>query len=270
MRGPRAVLIASALLALITVGGPVLRRPSAPARLAAAGEPVRIEVRRPREDLILAREPDGRWLVERQNDLADAEAVDLLLQGLSSLEFGPPIAPAAAGLAHGLGPADSARVRVLDQSGRPLFDGQFGRRLFGRSAYFRAADSDPVRMATGLDGELLTRASGQWREPRLLPGGCSEGLEVSARGSWRPVSSTEAAGGLCALRASHWAEGAPEGFAGFERPLLRARTRDGRGFTVGERRGGERLVRVDGRRAQLRIPAAAIEAMAADLLGSSP
>ena len=45
----------------------------------------------------------------------------------------------------------------------------------------------------------------------------------------------------------------------FEQPLLRARTSDGRGFTVGERRGTERLVRVDGRQALLRIPAAAIE-----------
>jgi len=265
----RALLFAILLLTVVGLGGPCRREP-APARLASGPEPSRIEVRRPREDLILSREAGGEWLVERLNDLADAEAVELLLSGLRSLEFGPPIAPAGAGLASGLGPADSSRVRVLDAAGRPIFDGLFGRRLYGLSSYFRARDQDEVRVATGLDPELLLRSGGRWREPRLLPGGCDGGLEVFTRGSWRPLLSTAAVSGLCALRASHWTADAPEDPAGFDRPLLRARTPDGRGFTVGGRAGSERLVRVEGRRSLLRIPAAAIEAAASDLIDSKP
>lgn len=260
------VIFASALIGL--EGLRSWRAPS-PQRLGSGNEPVRIEVRRPREDLILTREAGGPWIVARQDDLADGEAVELLLSGLRALTFGPPVAPPAAGLASGLGPADSSRVRVLDEAGRPLFDGLFGRRLLGRSSYFRGADRDPVRVATGVDPELLLRSSAQWREPRLLPGGCAGGLEIFARGAWRAVPA-ERARGLCAIRASHWATGATEGLAGFELPLLRARTPDGRGFTVGERRGAERLVRVDGRAALLRIHAAVIEAAAADLIPSIP
>lgn len=270
MRASHAVFLTIFALALIGLGGLRAWRAPVPARLRSGAEPARIEVRRPREDLILSREAGGPWVVARQDDLADAEAVELLLSGLRSLSFGPPVAPSGAGLASGLGPADSSRVRVLDEAGRPLFDGLFGRRLFGRSSYFRASDQDTVRLATGVDPELLLRSSGQWREPRLLPGGCAGGLEIFARGSWRRLLNAQAASDLCALRASHWATGTPEGLAGFDRPLLRARTTDGRGFTVGERRGGERLVRVDGRTALLRINAAAIEAAAADLIRSSP
>lgn len=269
MRASHAVFLVIFLLAVIGFGGLSSWRAPPPAPLASGPEPARIELRRPREDLILARDAGGEWRVERQDDLADAEAVELLLNGLRSLTFSPPVAPPKAGLASGLGPADSSRVRVLDAAGRPLFDGLFGRRLLGRSAYFRARDEDAVRVATGVDPELLLRSSGQWREPRLLPGGCPGGLEVFARGDWRTVPA-DAARDLCALRASHWATGTPEGLAGFERPLLRARTPDGRGFTVGESRGGERLVRVDGRRSLLRIPAAAIEAKASDLVSSLP
>ena len=257
------------VLALIGFGGLRSWRSPAPASLRSGAEPVRIEVRRPREDLILTRDAGGPWVISRQDDLADSEAVELLLNGLRTLEFGPPITPSDAGFASGLGPADSSRVRVLDSAGRPLFDGFFGRRVFGRSCYFRADDRAPVRLANGVDPELLLRSSAQWREPRLLPGGCADGLEIFARGAWRRVP-TDAARELCALRASHWATGTPEGLAGFEAPLLRARTPDGRGFTVGERRGAERLVRVDGRLSLLRIHASAIEAAAADLITSTP
>lgn len=274
MRASHAAFIAIFLLAAIGLGGLSSWRAPGPARLISPTEPARIEVRRPREDLILTREAGGPWLVESrvaglENDVADAEAVALLLNGLRSLEFSAPVAPGSAGLASGLGPADSSRVRVLDEGGRPLFDGLFGRRLFRRSVYFRARDEDAVRLAIGADPELLLRSNGQWREPRLLPGGCADGLEILARGSWRLVPA-EAVNELCALRASHWATGTPEGLAGFDRPLLRARTPDGRGFTVGEGRGGERLVRVDGRKSLLRIPAAPIEAAAADLIGYLP
>lgn len=269
MRAKHAVLIAALAFALIGFEGLRSWRAPAPARLGPESAPVRIEVRRPREDLILTREAGGPWMIARQDDLADTEAVELLLSGLRALAFGPPVAPSAAGLASGLGPADSSRVRVLDAAGRPLFDGLFGRRLFGRSAYFRAYDQDAVRLATGVDPELLLRSSAQWREPRLLPGGCAGGLEIFARGGWAPASN-ERARELCGLRASHWATGTPEGLGGFDRPLLRARTPDGCGFTVGERRGAERLVRVDGRDALLRIPAAPIEAAAADLIRSTP
>lgn len=269
MRASHAVFAAIFSLLLIGFGGLRSWRAPVPARLTAGSEPARIEVRRPREDLILTREEGGSWIAAKPDDLADARAVELLLSGLRSLEFGPPIAPPGAGLAAGLGAADCVRVRVLDSAGRPLFDGLFGRRLFGRSAYFRADDREPVRVATGVDPELLLRSSGQWREPRLLPGGCPDGLEVFARGAW--LRAPEGlANELCALRASHWATGTPEGLAGFERPLLRARTPDGRGFTVGERRGGERLARVDGRKSLLRIPAAAIEEAAANLVSSFP
>lgn len=265
MRARHALFLTIFALAFIGLGGLRSWRDQAPAPLLRGAEPVRIEVRRPREDMIITREAGGPWVVARQDDLADAEAVELLLSGLRSLSFGPPVAPAGAGLASGLGPADSTRVRVLDEAGHPLFDGLFGRRLFARSSYFRASDRDAVRLATGVDPELLLRSGAQWREPRLLPGGCADGLEIFARGAWR-AAPAERAGELCALRASHWATGTPEGLAGFDLPLLRARTPDGRGFTVGERRGGERLVRVDGRTSLLRIPAAVIEAAAADLV----
>lgn len=268
MRAQKLAVAAASALALLALGGFLSWRQPGPSRLRS-GDPVRIEVRRPREDLILTREAGGPWLVPRQDDVAEAESVELLLGGLRSLEFGPPVASPSAGLAHGLGPADASRVRVLDEAGRPLFDGLFGRRLFGRSAYFRPTDRDAIRIATGVDPDLLLRSSAQWREPRLLPGGCAAGLEVFARGAWRPVADAEAARVLCSLRASHWATGTPEGLAGFDRPLLRARTPDGRGFTIGERRGAERLARVDGRSSLLRIPAAAIEAAAADLVGSA-
>ncbi len=269
MRAIHAVSVVIFAFALIGLGGVRFWLASSPKHLAAGAKPSRIEVRRPREDLILTREDERPWIVARQDDLADAEAVELLLSGLSALAFGPPVAPPAAGLAYGLGPADSSRVRVLDAAGRPLFDGLFGRRLLGRSAYFRASDRDSVRVATGVDPELLLRSSAQWREPRLLPGGCAGGLEIFTRGAWA-LAPAERARELCALRASHWATGTLEGLAGFDRPLLRARTPDGRGFTVGERRGGERLVRVDGRSELLRIRAAAIESAAADLIKSSP
>lgn len=269
MTASRAVPLAVLALALAGLGGLRAWRHAPPAPLPAAALISRVEVRRPREDLILAKGDDGVWAVEKHDDLADAEAVERLLAGLRALQFGSPIAPSAAGVAAGLGPADSARLRVLDSSGRALFDGLFGRRLVGTSAYFRASDRDPVRVASGLDPELLLRSGAQWREPRLMPGGCPAGAEAFTRGAWRVIASTQAAG-LCALRASHWATGTPEGLAGFEQPLLRIRTSDGRGFTVGERRGSERLARVDGRKALLRIPAAAIEAAAADLVSSPP
>ena len=266
MRAIYAVFAVILALALAGVAGLRARRPPAPAALTPEGAAVRIEVRRPREDLVLAREAGGPWTVARQDDLADAEAVELLLSGLRTLSFGPPIAPADAGLAGGLGPADSARVRVIGGDGRTLFDGLFGRRLFGRSSYFRASDRDEVRLATGADPELLLRSSAQWREPRLLPGGCAGGVEVFARGAWTPVADEDAARALCGLRASHWETGGLEEPAGFDAPLLRARTPDGRGFTVGARRGRERLVRVDGRTPLLRIHAASIETLASDLI----
>jgi hypothetical protein len=265
MRARHAVFAATFLLAFAGLGGLRSWRSPAPEGLRPESEPARVELRRPREDVVLVREAGGPWTVDRQEDLADSEAVSKLLAGLRALEFGPPVAPSGLGAASGLGPADSTRLRVLDEGGRVLFDGLFGRRLFGRSSYYRAHDRDEVRLAAGVDPELILRSSAQWREPRLLPGGCPGGLEVSAGGAWRPVPE-EAAKGLCALRASHWATGTPEGLAGFDAPLLRARTADGRGFTVGERRGRERLVRVDGRTALLRVHAASIEAAAADLI----
>jgi hypothetical protein len=268
MKASRAAFAALFVLALIGFGGLSSWRGKAPEPLAAGSEPTRIEVRRPREDLILTRAPGG-WIVTRQDDLADSEAVEALLSGLRSLALGPRVAPDSESAAHGLGPADAARLRVLDSGGHALFDGYFGRRLFGRSSYFRAGDGEPVRVATGVEPDLLLRSSGQWREPRLLPGGCPGGLEIFARGAWRPVSKDRERE-LCSLRASHWATGSPEALAGFERPLLRVRTPDGRGFTVGDRRGNERLARVDGRIPLLRIPAAAIEQAAADLIRSTP
>lgn len=268
---PRHILALAVLaLSLAGLGGLRAWRRGKPARLSAASAPARIEVRRPREDLILVKGDDGAWVVEKHDDLADAEAVARLLAGLRAIDIGRPIAPPEGGLAAGLGPADSARVRVLDAAGKVLFDGLFGRRLLGRASYFRGWDGDSVRVASGLDPELLLRAGAQWREPRLLPGGCPGGVEVLVRGEWRPAGDKEAAREVCALRASHWATGTPEGLGGFETPLLRVRTPEGRGFTIGERRGGERLARVDGRKELLRVPAAAIEAAASDLVSSEP
>jgi hypothetical protein len=267
MSAGRIILLTISVIILVGLGGVRSWLGQAPAPLRGEAAPARIELRRPREDVILTREMGGPWIVARQDDLADAESIDLLLNGLRSVSFGAPVAAADAGAASGLGPADSTRVRVLDEAGRTLFDGLFGRRLFGRSAYFRASDRDAVRLATGVDPELLLRSAAQWREPRLLPGGCAGGLEIYARGAWR-AAPPERARELCDARASHWATGTSEATAGFDRPLLRARVRDGGGFTVGERRGSERLVRVDGRTALLRMPAAAVEAAAADLIGS--
>lgn len=269
MRASYAAVVILLILAFLGLGGLRVWLTKTPTPMRLGSQSVRIEVRRPREDLILTRDDGGPWVVSRHDDLADAEAVELLLSGLRSLEFGSPIASPEAGLASGLGPADASRVRVVDAAGRPLFDGLFGRRLFGRSLYFRATDQDEVRLATGVDPELLLRSSAQWREPRLLPGGCAAGLEVFTRAAWRAIPA-ERASELCELRASHWATGTPEGLAGLDAPLLRVRTPDGRGFTVGERRGSERLVRVDGREALLRIPASTVEAAAADLIGSTP
>ena len=265
MRASHAFFAVILVLALAGLGGLRYWRSPAPKALPRESDPARIEIRRPREDVVLVRRAEGDWRVLRQDDLADAAAVDQLLAGLRSLEFGPPVASSEIGAASGLGPADSTRVRVLDAGGRALFDGQFGRRLFGRSCYFRARDGDGVRVASGADPELLLRSNSQWREPRLLPQGCPDGVEVSANGERRLVAG-EAAEKLCSLRASHWATGALEELAGFDAPLLRARTPDGRGFTVGERRGRERLVRVDGRAALLRIHAAYIEDAASDLI----
>jgi len=265
MRPARLFLAVMLVLALIGLGGLRAWRDQAPVRMHSGNEPVRVEVRRPREDLILVRDAGGPWTVARQDDLADADAVERLLSGLRSLTIGAPVAPPSGGFASGLGPADAVRVRVLDAAGGVLFDGLFGRRLLGSTVYFRASDRDHVRVASGLDPELLLRSSAQWREPRLLPGGCADGLEVMAHGRWRPVAA-DTAKALCSLRAAHWAAGALEGLAGFELPLLRARTPDGRGFHVGERRGRERLVKVEGRRALLRVHAAVIEAAAADLV----
>jgi len=241
------------------------RRTLEPSALRADRDPARIEVRRPREDLILTREKDGPWRVTREADLADGEAVEQLLGGLRALEFGPPLGADEAAAASGLGPADNSRVRVLDSAGAVLFDGYFGRRAFARSAYFRAGEHAPVRLASGLDTDLLTRPSSQWREPRLLPGRCASSLEASAGGPWRRVSD-ENARELCALRAVP----VPDAPGGFDKPLLKIRAAGGGGFTIGERRGGERLVRVDGRSALLKIPARAIEETAADLIGSKP
>lgn len=268
MNVARAALVAASAAALLGIGGVRLWQSPTPSPLRS-GEPFRIEVRRPREDLVLTREPGGPWVVARQDDVADAESVELLLSGLRSLSFGPPVAAATAGVASGLGPADSARVRVLNSASRPLFDGYFGRRLFGRSAYFRVGDRDEVRVATGVDPELIRRNPSQWREPRLLPGGCAGGLEILKRGAWKTVPA-ERARELCALRAAHWANGTGETFAGFDMPYLRVRTTDGRGYTVGDLRGQERLVKVEGRSALLRVSGSALEAAAGDLIGSAP
>jgi hypothetical protein len=268
MRPARAVLSGlSALLALAAISLSV-RRPADPPTLAAAGEPVRIELRRPREDLLLNVGSDGSWYVAREADLADGEAVTQLLAGLRALKFGPSLTAETA-LASGLGPADSTRLRVLDASGLALFDGYFGRRAFGRSAFFRARDGEAVRLASGLDPELLRLPSAQWRQPRLLPGGCPTGIEVADRGAWRRVAD-DAARGLCALRVSSWAAEEVGDTETFARPLLKVRTLEGKVFTVGGRRGVERLARVDGRAALLRIHADAIEAAAADLVNSKP
>ncbi|MBI5246857.1 MAG: hypothetical protein HY923_06720 [Elusimicrobia bacterium] len=243
--------------------------PADPSALPAGSDPARIEVRRPREDLILARDPAGAWRLGRTNDLADAQAVELLLGGLRALTFGPALGSDSAVLASGLGPADSLRVRALDSSGAVLFDGVFGRRAFGRSAYFRAKEGDAVRLASGLDPEPLLRPVARWREPRLMPGGCSAGLEIAGRGGWRRVSD-DASRALCALRAERWSAADAEAPGGFDKPLLKVRAPDGRGFTVGERRGDARLARVDGRAGVLEISARAIEETAADLIGSKP
>lgn len=264
-----ALIAAFAVLAALAAAGLDAWRHPKPAALRADREAARVEVRRPREDLILTREAGGSWLVARQDDLADAEAVERLLSGLRALTFGPALGAADAAVASGLGPADSLRLRVLDDAGHALFDGEFGRRVFARSAYFRSRDGDPVRLATGLEPELLTRPATAWREPRLLPGGCADGLEVLTPGRPRAVPAA-AARRLCALRAVRWADGNPEALAGFDRPWLKVRTPDGRGLTVGERRGADRLVRVDGRAALLRVSASALEAAAADLIGSKP
>ena len=269
MRISHAIFTGFSAIAAVSTIGLGAGRPAKPSALLTRDEPARIEVRRPREDLILTRDQGGPWIVARQPDLADSEAVELLLSSLRTIEFGPALGPADSAPASGLGPADSIRLRVLDSANKELFDGYFGRRVFSHSAYFRVGEQDAVRWASGLDPELLRRPSAQWREARVLPGGCQSGLELFARGAWRRVAD-DAARELCALRASRWAADTSEDLIGFERPMFKARTSDGRSFTVGERRGAERLVRVDGRAALLRIPAQIIEAAAADLIGSKP
>ena len=263
------LLAAGTALFLTGLAGERAFRNGPPASpLSKSRAPDRIEVRRPREDVILET-GEGRWRVERQgNDFADSEAVESLLSGLRALAFGPAADDGASALAYGLGPADSTRVRVLDRSGSVLFDGRFGRRAFARSAWFRASDRDAIRLASGLDADLLARSSAEWRERRLLPGGCPEGLEFQRGKTWLKAPE-ETAKELCALKAARFADGADEAVAGFDKPLLVARAADGRSFEVGDRRGGERLVRVAGRFALLRAPAGPLEA-AAYLLRSMP
>ena len=109
--------------------------------------------------------------------------------------------------------------------------------------------ADGIRLRGGLDRPRRLPFA-RWREPRLLPGGCPTGIEVADRGAWRRVSD-DAARGLCALRVSSWAPEQPGDTATFARPLLKART-------------------LDGRAALLRIHADAVEATAADLVNSKP
>lgn len=266
----RAVPTVLALLALLGLGRAVSNRAAGPEPLRSRVEPARIELRRPRGDVLLRRDAGGPWIVRGEDDLADAAAVERLLAGLRALTFGPPVSDATGGLASGLGPADSVRVNVLDAADGSLFAGSFGRRVFARSAYFRPYDDEPVRLAGGLDVDLLQRTSSQWREPRLLPLGCPEGLEARVGTNWRPVPAGTVRA-LCSLRAVRWAGGlADERTPGFSRPLLRVRTPDGRGYEVGDRRGDERLARADGRSALFLVSAVEVERALIDLIGSKP
>lgn len=266
-----AVLIAAGLaLVAAGLGGSrlFLDGPRASA-LSAGADAARIEVRRPREDVVLEKS-DGVWTVPRERgDLADAEGVELLLSGLRGLEFGPAADAGDSALAYGLGPADAAHVRVLDARSTVRFDGWFGRRAFARSAWFRASERDSVRLAAGLDSDLLWRTSQDWRERRALPGGCPQGVEVAGGGKGWTEAPPEAAKALCELRAARFADGALEAASGFERPFLKVRARGGGSYDVGERRGAERLVRVEGRAALLRVSASRVEE-AAYLLRSLP
>ena len=246
MRASHAVFLTIFVLALIGLGGLRSWHDPAPAPLRAGAEPARIEVRRPREDLIITRETGGPWVVARQDDLADAEAVEL--GGCAPHSVRHRAAAACKRLAL------PSRVRVLDDRAPAV-------RLFAAASsaappYFRANRSRRGAPGDNVDPCFSWRAVAQYacselRGDELLCGAARSGR---CRERALPLRTT----GRNARRVA------------FDRPLLRVRTPDGRGFTVGERRGGERLVRVDGRASLLRIPAAAIEAAAADLIGSVP
>ncbi len=268
MRSRLAIILLAAFVALTITAGPrlFLRGPG-PQALRGPEKAAKIEVRRAREDVLLERK-NGVWRVPRHDDLADSESVALLLGQLAALEHGRPVAKASEAGAYGLGPADAIAVTVHDEGGQKGFEARFGRRALSRSAYFRASERDGVRIAEGIDSDLLRRLASEWREPRLLPGGCPGGLEVSIGKEWREAPA-ETAGALCSLRAAGFADGADPELAGLDKPLLRVRARDGRAFAVGDRRGSDRLVAVEGRSVLLRVPAAPLEA-AAYLLRSIP
>ena len=144
MRSRPAVIILAAAIALVVTAGPrlFLRGPG-PATLPAKSDPARVEIRRPREDVVLEKR-DGVWTVARQEDRADGEAIAALLEGLKNLDYSSVIAKGATAAHYGLGPADSVGVRVLDKKGILPFAGHFGSRVFDRSAHFRASERDGV------------------------------------------------------------------------------------------------------------------------------
>ena len=113
------------------------------------------------------------------------------------------------------------------------------------------------------------RVHWSFEDPAAARGSDEYRLEVFRRGSWKSIPD-QYVRELCTLRAARWNSVDSESPGGFEKPLLKVRAPDGRGFTIGERRGDGRLARVDGRAGVLEIPARAIEETAADLIGSKP
>lgn len=130
----------------------------------APGAPARVEAFRPRRNLAFELS-DGAWVSARSGRAVKPGEIERLLDALRTLRAGPPLAPASAAAAYGLGPADSLRLRVTAADGGVLFDGEFGRRTAGAAAYFRARPDAPVRLAEGLDPETLRAAEDEW----LLP-----------------------------------------------------------------------------------------------------
>lgn len=258
MNASRFLSISALVLALAAAAGLGLYRVCSPHRGPRLEHAVRVEIARPRGVIALTVGEDGRWRLERPDDLADQEGARALLDGLRGLTLGPVVAGPRDAAAHGLGPGDEVLVKVRARgSDRPVFIGRFGRRALGRRLHYRADSDAPIVLAEGPEPALLTRDADDWRETRLLPDGC-DNLEASAgKKGFVPIPPALAAR-LCVLRGVRPLPQDTAALVGLDRPFLRVRAAGG-GFEVGARLGVNRAVRPAGRSVVFRVPAAALE-----------
>jgi hypothetical protein len=233
-------------------------RGGAPRALTAADREVKsVEVSRGRESFVLTQTAPGVWRVAPPDDEADAADAAALLAGLRALTPRTRLAKGAE-TAYVLSDKDATVVRVRAGDARDtVFEARFGRRGLGDAVHMAAGRDGAAFLGEGPSPDLLARGAQDWRERRLMGESCTD-VAIDAGRGWRAASSATAAA-LCRLRASTLLPALPEFLAGLDRPILRVRSGAG-AFQVGARMGGERWVRVDGRPALFRAPAAPLAA----------